>query len=112
MIIDSHTHLGRNEHISSTADQLLESMDKAGIDKALVFAGELNDCPNEWMLEQIAPHKDRLFGVAAVNGLKRFSEHQLQEGKMLADLYESGKIVAVKFYTGYDHYRSEERRVG
>src|SRR5579864_8797364 len=59
MIIDSHTHLGRNEHIKSTAKELLKSMDAAKIDKALVFAGEMNDCPNSWMLEQIKKHRDR-----------------------------------------------------
>lgn len=98
MIIDCHTHLGRNEHINATADQLLQSMDKAGIEKSLVFAGELNDCPNKWMLEQIAPHKDRLYGVLAYEhpnfdsiGFNRF-------------MAEGHNIVGVKFYTGYDHY--------
>lgn len=47
MIVDTHTHLGRNSHINYFAKDLLKSMDKAGIDKSLVFAGKLNDCPNE-----------------------------------------------------------------
>ncbi len=109
MIIDSHVHLGRNEHISATAKQLLESMDKAKIDKALVFAGELNDCPNEWMLEQIAPHKDRLLGVAAYNhdkgGLFECTKH-------LLDMYNDGKIVAIKFYTGYEHFYPADKGDG
>jgi uncharacterized protein len=100
MIIDCHTHLGRNEHINANAKQLLESMDEAGIDKALVFAGELNDCPNNWMLEQIAPHKDRLLGVAAY----RHTDQWKQEDIQLIEWYGEGKIVAVKFYTGYDHF--------
>lgn len=105
MIIDCHTHLGRNGHISATADQLIASMDQANIDKALVFAGSINDCPNDYMLEQIAPYKDRLYGVAA---FRRFDGSGLiapkQEVDRLASLYEQKKIVAVKFYTGYDHY--------
>lgn len=107
MIIDCHTHLGRNDHINYSVEDLLTSMDNAGIDKALVFAGEIADCPNEWMLEQIAPHTDRLYGVAAAHPLnpkfKKMSEVQ-NDAVKLARWYAQGKIKAVKFYTGYDHY--------
>lgn len=106
MIIDCHTHLGRNEHITSNVKDLLTSMDGAKIDKALVFAGGLNSCPNDFMLSEIAPHKDRLYGVAAVHP---FSEPPLMRNhakdiQALVDFYQSGQIVAVKFYLGYDHY--------
>jgi len=97
MIIDCHTHLGRNEHIKATADELLRSMDKAGIDKALVFAGELNDAPNEWMLEQIKPHKDRLYGVMAY-------EHNHFRYVDFEAMAKENNVVGIKFYTGYDHY--------
>jgi len=106
MIIDAHTHLGRNDHIRGTADQLLKSMDKAGIDKSLVFAGEMNDCPNEWMLEQIAPHKDRLLGVAAYN---HNASTPWPHTEKLVNWYGEGKIVAVKFYTGYGHFYPAEK---
>lgn len=115
MIIDCHTHIGRNEHIRATAKELLDSMDKSGIDKSLVFAGDLNDCPNEWMLEQIAPHRDRLLGVAAIHPMRlKFGKlapmSELQdESKRLTDLYAAGKIVACKFYTGYDHYFPQDK---
>ncbi len=107
-IIDCHTHLGRNEHIRFTADELVRSMDKAGIDKSLVFAGELNDCSNAWMLEQIAPYKDRLLGVGAAHPLSPNHNKSMlskqNEAVQLARWYQEGKIVATKFYTGYDHY--------
>jgi hypothetical protein len=97
MIIDSHTHLGRNEHINVSVKELLKSMDKAKIDKSLVFAGELNDCPNDWMIEQIKPHRDRLFGVAGYDAPSfRYVDFQ----KMVED----NGIVGIKFYTGYDHF--------
>jgi uncharacterized protein len=105
MIIDAHTHIGRNEHINSTASQLIVSMDAAGIDKSLVFAGGINNCPNDYLLDQIAPYQDRLYGVAF---FRRWDGQGLcvpkQEIDHLAHLYEQKKIVAVKFYTGYDHY--------
>lgn len=105
MIIDCHTHIGRNEHIKSTVSELLQSMDTAKIDKAMVFAGDLNDCPNNYLLSELSPHRDRLLAVAAAhpNKWKKMSEVQQDAGR-LADLYQSADIVAVKFYTGYDHY--------
>ncbi len=110
MIIDTHTHLGRNEHINASVKQLLESMDGAGINKALVFANDMFDCSNEWMLEQIAPHKDRLYGVAAYHFIDRtatigpYARTMKKCADQLVSWYEEKKIVAVKFYTGYDHY--------
>lgn len=107
MIIDCHTHIGRNEHINKTVDELLCSMDDAGIDKSLVFAGELNDAPNDWVLEELKGHKDRLYMVGAAHPMspnhKAMSDKQ-NEAVKLARWYKEGKIVAVKFYTGYDHY--------
>jgi predicted TIM-barrel fold metal-dependent hydrolase len=115
MIIDCHTHLGRNDHIKANVNELLQSMDAAKIDKALVFAGELNDCSNDWMLQQIAPHKDRLLGVAAANVIgypekygKNMSDIQ-KEAVQIAKWYEEGEIVACKFYTGYDHFYPGDR---
>lgn len=97
MIIDSHTHLGRNNHIKLDAKGLLQSMDAAKIDKALVFAGEMNDCPNEWMIKQIKPHRDRLFGVAAYdNSFFRYTDFK--------EMIEDNGLVGIKFYTGYEHY--------
>lgn len=99
MIIDCHTHIGRNKHISADVGQLLTSMNEAHIDKSIVFAGDINDISNEYLLEQIAPHTDKLYGVAA------FRYNCLQkEVDQLARWYEEKKIVAVKFYTGYDHF--------
>lgn len=97
MIIDSHTHLGRNEHIRFTAKELLQSMDAAKIDKSLVFAGPMNDCPNEWLIEQIKPHRDRLFGVAAY-------QHPNIHYTNFKSMIEDNGLVGVKFYTGYEHF--------
>lgn len=104
MIIDCHTHIGRNEHIKSSVDDLLRSMDKAGIDKSLVFAGDMNDAPNKWVLEQVKPHRDRLLMVAAVHPHKFGPTQMEKDAERTATMYQDGDIVAVKFYTGYDHY--------
>lgn len=111
-IIDCHVHLGRNNHISARVSELLKSMDAAKIDKALVFAGQLNALTTDDMLKEIAPHTDRLYGVAAVHPLdpqfKSMSQIQ-DDAKKVADLYGEDKIVAAKFYLGYDHYYPSDR---
>lgn len=106
MIIDCHTHLGRNEHISARVVELLKSMDKAGIDKSFVFAGSLNGYDNEVMLAEIKPHRDRLYAVAAWDFDYRYKHRDapmFEQEETLIRLYEEKEIVAVKFYTGYYH---------
>lgn len=98
MIVDCHTHIGRNAHINATPEQLLRSMDKAGIDKSLVFAGRLNDCPNEYLMKAIRPYPDRLRGVACCHIGDEDGD------KLLIELVESHVVAAVKFYLGYDHW--------
>lgn len=122
MIIDAHVHLGRNEHIKARVDELLASMDKAKIDKALVFAGELNDYPTYDMLEEIKPHRDRLYGVASWNfDFAKYSATHNKYGAwaigrrqapLMRALFEVGSIVAVKFYTGYYHYMPNDPKIG
>lgn len=107
MIIDCHTHLGRNEHIKARCSELLESMDASHIDQSLVFAGSLNDINNEQMLEEIQPHRDRLLGVAAWDfsyALSHPDPKPYEQQDKLVKLYKNGDIKAVKFYTGYYHH--------
>jgi|HubBroStandDraft_5_1064220.scaffolds.fasta_scaffold17562_5 predicted TIM-barrel fold metal-dependent hydrolase len=107
-IIDCHTHLGRNEHINASVDQLLKSMDEAKIDKALVFAGDLNNLTTAQMVEEIRPHRDRLYGVASWDFqntcVETHRKTSMWQTTYIQELFRSGEIVAVKFYTGYYHY--------
>lgn len=116
MIIDCHTHLGRSEHITATADDLIISMDEAGVDKALVFAG-LKSCTNKWVKEQTAPYADRLFRVASVNmtdiiaqpGTTGASTDDMSLCDMLETLNDGA--VALKLYTGYEYFAPNSERV-
>lgn len=110
MVIDCHTHLGRNEHVNATVDQLLSSMDKAKIDQALVFGCDFNDCPNNYLFSELKPHRDRLLPVAAIHPFKYDPSQDFDMGSKMADLYQAADIVAVKFYTGYDHYYPGDER--
>ena len=66
MIIDYHTHIGGSGSSFGTVENLLQSMDEAGIDKSLVFASYIGRCSNQYLLKEIAPYKDRLYGVGTV----------------------------------------------
>lgn len=103
MILDCHTHIGRNSNVTASVNELLKSMDKAGIDKSIVIAGRnLNDCPNDYLLEQIKPHKDRLSAVAACD-IKNY--HLIKKD------IDSGNFVGIKFYLGYEHYYPTDWKV-
>lgn len=108
MIIDCHTHIGRNEHINSSAEDLLRSMDGSKIDKALVFAGKLNDAPNDFLLKEIGPHKDRLFGVAACHPDDFVTAQTMDR---FFEFLEESQVVAVKFYLGYDHWYPDNENI-
>lgn len=106
MLIDCHTHIGDNQHIRSSVHDLLMSMDKSYIDKSLVFAGKLNNIDNTQMLAAIAPHKKRLYGVAAYH-----PEDDTLDEVILKDAILNKSVVAVKFYLGYDHWYPNDFRI-
>jgi uncharacterized protein len=101
MIIDSHVHISRN----SSPDVLLHSMNEAGIDKAIVIAGQVGDFhPNQELLDKLSPYRDRLYAVAAAQPMNKTMVEVEEEIQQLASYYKEKQIVAVKFYTGYHHY--------
>lgn len=99
MIIDAHTHLGKKT-IVATARDLVASMDAAGIDISMVFAGKLTSLPTDELLKDIEPYKDRLKPVGSVSPL---DGTYTSLAKMVEHL-KAGAIHAVKFYPGYEHY--------
>lgn len=119
MVIDVHTHLGRSDSISARVDELLRSMDQAGIEKSLVFAGRIGALSNEAMLEEIAPHRDRLTGIIAATGLERLAKDSLlavrlsffHNVKKWGELLERDDVAGIKFYLGYEHVYPESEAV-
>jgi predicted TIM-barrel fold metal-dependent hydrolase len=99
MIIDAHTHIGR-KYVIGNAKKLVASMDKAGIDVSLVFAGMMNDCPTERLLREIKPYGKRLRAVGAIAPLMPEGPTVDQAERWLAE----DKVIALKFYVGYEHY--------
>jgi predicted TIM-barrel fold metal-dependent hydrolase len=98
-IIDSHVHIGFGGAIDARPASLVASMRKAGIAKAMVFAGRINQCSTEALIEAVAPHRDRLFPVGAISPLAKRPSLKTVGGWL-----EKGQIHAMKFYPGYEYF--------
>ena len=71
-IVDAHVYLGEGYHLSFGVEDLLEQMDEAGVERAVVcpvdrFVAVHNREGNDLVLEAVRSHGDRLSGMAAVN---------------------------------------------
>ena len=109
MIIDAHTHIHLDPgEPGQTVPDLLAAMDGAGIDKAAVFAAPINGLSTERVLADIAPHGDRLFAVGSVSpDMVPFR----RPPETVAAWLEEGRIRALKFYTGYEHFYPADDRL-
>lgn len=61
MIIDAHVHLGRKE---DSAKALLDAADGVGIDKIVIFSGDIDYERNESVVKAARAHPDRLIPYA------------------------------------------------
>lgn len=111
MILDAHTHIGKKMVIGSAAD-LVKSMDVAGIDKSLVFAGKMNDQATSILLDDITPFADRLVAIGSVSPAmfydmgSSFLNREENKRQLLhhEELLAADKIHGLKFYVGYEHF--------
>lgn len=107
MIIDAHTHVGFNDVLRANPKDLVSSMKKARIDRAMVFAGELNACSTERLLKEIAPYRKVLFPVGSVSPLSKSRPSPARVEQWLA----TKKIHGLKFYPGYEYFFPYEKAV-
>lgn len=104
MIIDAHTHIGFGKAMDARPESLVRSMRKAGIGKALVFAGRINQCSTEALLEAIAPYRGTLYAIGAISPLATRPPLRRVD-RWLA----TGAIRGLKFYPGYEYFYPYER---
>ena len=97
MIIDAHTHL-LGDLVDLSAQDLLRSMDEAGIDRSAVFAA-INGPTNEEVVRICKKYPDRFFAVGFASP---FNPATMVE--RVTGFLEDGKIRALKFYLGYEHF--------
>ncbi len=105
MIIDCNAHLGHwpFRHLeNSQPDDFVALMDRCGVTQACVapFQGLLyGDVrpANDWLIEAIAPHRDRLIPHAAIN--PNFPDWERDFGEAV-----DGGCVGVRLYPNYHSY--------
>ena len=122
MIIDAHTHIGKKTVIACPED-LVKSMDKAEIDKSLVFAGKLNDQATHELLKDIAPFKGRLYGIGSVsptspteppgksNVVGAVSTTRSRVLGYIERCFQDREIFGLKFYPGYEWFYPNDESV-
>lgn len=99
MIIDAHTHLHRS-HMLASADQLLEIMDRGGIDRAAIFPSPASDFTTEETIETARAHPDRFFAIGTVSPLSAPPDAlQRLDGHL-----ENGTVRGLKFFLGYQYF--------
>ena len=108
MIIDAHAHIGLGHDGQKRPEKLVASMQRAGIAKAAVFAATIAKLPTEKILEEIAPFKKELFAVGTVSPDKPGFKPAL---KQVDQWLAKGDIRGIKFYTGYEHFYPNDRRL-
>lgn len=86
MIIDCHNHIGEpwGTKDRQTADELLRKMDRAGIDKAVVFSFRYENFDNKYTYEAVKKHPDRLIGFCmaapwAVRDYEKVARREIEE---------------------------------
>ncbi len=101
MIIDAHTHVGFDGVIpDASVERLVAALRKADTDKALVFAGRINGCPTERLVEALKPHQGMLYPVGSVSPL----EAEKPNLKTVEVWLRDGLIHGLKFYSGYEYF--------
>lgn len=100
MIIDSHTHIGFNKIISSKIFELISSMKKADIDKAMVYAGDLGNCSTEALLKEIKGYQNIIYPIGSISPLSK-NKPSL---KQVEDWLKNNQIYGLKFYPGYEPF--------
>ena len=65
MIFDAHNHIGHRKGLDFPVEQLIERMDAAGIDKAVVFSFP-EDIDNDYVADSVRRFPDRLIGFGLV----------------------------------------------
>jgi hypothetical protein len=107
MRIDCHTHLGEADGRNFGPKELLRSMDAAGIDQSIIIAERTSGWQSTTEhLADLAEREPRFKVLADVN----FETLDVAEINKLVRLLDEGRVVGLKFYTGYeDYYASNEK---
>lgn len=109
MIVDIHNHVGIRVGRSQTGAELIKKMDRAGVDKSVIFSF-VEQPDDDFIAKEVAAFPDRLIGFACVNpwmreealneiersvtelGLKGLKLHPLLHGAQMDNIELMGPI--------------------
>ncbi len=108
MIIDTHTHNFTENGKTFTPDDLVASMDEAGIDYSLLIADSI--LPGGTSTEQAIAISEKYPRIKPIGCL---SVTNISDGAIgtLFSYLKQGKIHAVKLYPGYENYYLTDKRL-
>jgi len=66
MIIDGHVHVGVRTGLRQSVDELLQKMDRDGVDKSIIF-NMVETIDNDSTAKAMQAHPDRLIGFSVIN---------------------------------------------
>jgi predicted TIM-barrel fold metal-dependent hydrolase len=108
LTVDCHTHLGEADGRVYGPDELLRSMDRAGIDQSIVIAEPTGGWHSTIdYLAELAGREPRLKVLADV----QFASLDVRQIHRLVGLLESGRAVGLKFYIGYEEYYASNEKL-
>lgn len=105
MIVDSHSHLGNNNNKFFSAENLMESMEHAGIDYSLV----ITDRKDYSKMASVIEISEKFPKIKVIGDIK-FSEFNDKEIERICGYLKDGKIQGVKFYLGYEDYYPNDKK--
>lgn len=110
MIIDAHTHLGFHNNKNWTPEELISSMDEAGIDYSLVIATYHKGAEDGFSTDEAIKVAEKFPRIKVIGNIDfgSLDETQIQT---TFGLLKERKIVGVKFYCGYEDYYPNDPKV-
>lgn len=76
-IVDAHNHIGQRKGLNTPVESLIEQMDKAGVDRAVVFS-QSERVDNPYVAEALRRYPDRLIAFAMINPWHDEAEDELR----------------------------------
>ncbi|MDO8474543.1 MAG: amidohydrolase family protein [bacterium] len=105
MIIDVHTHIGKFGTIiaSKTPEELLQSMDEAGIETSFLITNRLGHEVDGLATAKAVEIGEKYPRLKIIGNIEyaTLAEDQVEE---LKGFLKAGRIIGVKLYTGYEEF--------
>lgn len=111
MIIDAHTHIGKFGSIEPrTPEDLLQSMDEAGIDISLLISNRVASEVEGLNVSQVVEIGEKFPRLKAIGNVNYKDLNELQIAQLI-DLLDRKEIVGVKLYTGYEKFSPDDEKL-